>query len=124
MKLIAMRTRYLGLPLLLAVSACVEQGPDISETMSARANIPNQVLEINNTVVERRQYSAERNAYFGDLHVHTGYSFDAYAFGTTATPYDAYRYAKGEPLAHPSGCLLYTSPSPRDLSTSRMPSSA
>ena len=23
-----------------------------------------------------------------------------------------------------SGCLLYTSPSPRDLSTSRMPSSA
>ena len=24
----------------------------------------------------------------------------------------------------PTGCLLYTSPSPRDLSTSRMPSSA
>ena len=24
----------------------------------------------------------------------------------------------------PRGCLLYTSPSPRDLSTSRMPSSA
>ena len=27
-------------------------------------------------------------------------------------------------LQHQSGCLLYTSPSPRDLSTSRMPSSA
>ena len=27
-------------------------------------------------------------------------------------------------LAHPEPCLLYTSPSPRDLSTSRMPSSA
>ena len=26
--------------------------------------------------------------------------------------------------ARPSNCLLYTSPSPRDLSTSRMPSSA
>ena len=26
--------------------------------------------------------------------------------------------------AIPKGCLLYTSPSPRDLSTSRMPSSA
>ena len=25
---------------------------------------------------------------------------------------------------NPNGCLLYTSPSPRDLSTSRMPSSA
>ena len=27
-------------------------------------------------------------------------------------------------LGHTQGCLLYTSPSPRDLSTSRMPSSA
>lgn len=45
----------------------------------------------------------ERNAYFGDLHVHTGYSFDAYAFGTTAMPDDAYRYAKGQPLDHPNG---------------------
>ena len=27
-------------------------------------------------------------------------------------------------FVHFSGCLLYTSPSPRDLSTSRMPSSA
>ncbi|CAA0095633.1 Uncharacterised protein [Halioglobus japonicus] len=45
----------------------------------------------------------DRNAYFGDLHVHTEYSFDAYSFGTTATPYDAYRYARGEPIVHPSG---------------------
>ena len=29
-----------------------------------------------------------------------------------------------EPLELPNDCLLYTSPSPRDLSTSRMPSSA
>src|SRR5210317_427054 len=45
----------------------------------------------------------QRSAYFGDLHVHTEYSLDAYNFGTTATPYDAYRYAKGEAIAHPSG---------------------
>ena len=29
-----------------------------------------------------------------------------------------------EKLGYTKGCLLYTSPSPRDLSTSRMPSSA
>lgn len=45
----------------------------------------------------------ERKAYFGDLHVHTTYSFDAYAFGTLATPYDAYRFAKGEAIANPGG---------------------
>lgn len=94
---------WLLAPVVMSLGACMEQGPDISETMSSRAAIPSQVLEINNTILDRRQYSAERNAYFGDLHVHTGYSFDAYAFGTVATPYDAYRYAKGEPLAHPSG---------------------
>ena len=30
----------------------------------------------------------------------------------------------GSLLTHTNACLLYTSPSPRDLSTSRMPSSA
>jgi hypothetical protein len=47
--------------------------------------------------------SKERRAYFGDLHVHTTYSFDGYAFGTLATPYDAYRFAKGEAIANPAG---------------------
>ena len=45
----------------------------------------------------------ERNAYYGDLHVHTAYSFDGYAFGTLATPYDAYRFAKGEAIKNPAG---------------------
>ena len=47
--------------------------------------------------------NAARSAYFGDLHVHTAYSFDAFAFGTIATPYDAYRYAQGEAIQHPGG---------------------
>ena len=44
-----------------------------------------------------------RNAYFGDLHTHTNYSFDAFLNGTRNTPDDAYRYAQGEALTHPAG---------------------
>ncbi len=44
-----------------------------------------------------------RRAFYGDLHVHTEYSFDGYAMGTQATPYDAYRFAKGEAITNPGG---------------------
>ncbi len=44
-----------------------------------------------------------RNAYFGDLHVHTKHSFDAYLFQVRATPDDAYRFAKGEAIQHAGG---------------------
>ena len=37
---------------------------------------------------------------------------------------DRYKLPSVDPLFDPSTCLLYTSPSPRDNTTSRMPSSA
>jgi hypothetical protein len=39
-----------------------------------------------------------RNAYFGQLHLHTGMSFDAYILGTRIYPEDAYRYAQGDEI--------------------------
>ena len=44
-----------------------------------------------------------KNAYFGDLHIHTSNSFDAYTFGTLSTPELAYKYAQGESISHPTG---------------------
>jgi len=41
---------------------------------------------------------SDRVALFGDLHVHTGQSFDAFISSVRATPEDAYRFAKGEKL--------------------------
>jgi hypothetical protein len=39
-----------------------------------------------------------RNAYFGDTHLHTGLSFDAYILRTNTRPNDSYAYAKGQPV--------------------------
>lgn len=77
---------------------------DSQRTIGGDIQNNNAIMETNEEILALRgAANPERNAYFGDLHVHTGYSFDAFAFGTLATPYDAYRYAKGQALTHPSG---------------------
>ena len=53
------------------------------------------------------QGDPERNAYFGQTHVHTSWSFDAYVFGTTVTgPEEAYQFALGQPIKHPGGYMV------------------
>jgi Protein of unknown function (DUF3604) len=51
-------------------------------------------------------YSAEKHALFGELHVHTTVSFDAFVYNVKATPDDAYRYARGMPIQHTSGDMI------------------
>ena len=47
--------------------------------------------------------AAETQLYFGDVHLHSSYSTDAYATGnTTVTPDQAYRFARGIPVLHPA----------------------
>ncbi len=45
----------------------------------------------------------DRQALFGETHLHTNLSFDAFIFGNRNGPDEAYRFAKGETLKHPAG---------------------
>ncbi len=95
-----------GLTVLIAACDTEEQvstappepaAPDTASAETAETPIP--------AVTEGKTagYSATRNAYFGDLHIHTRNSFDAYIFNVRRTADDAYRFAKGETVPHPSG---------------------
>ncbi|MFQ5515413.1 MAG: DUF3604 domain-containing protein [Myxococcota bacterium] len=44
-------------------------------------------------------YAPLRRPFFGDTHVHTRFSFDAWVQGTRVSPGEAYRFARGEPLS-------------------------
>ena len=60
-------------------------------------------------------YSISKNVYFGDLHIHTKNSFDAYIFNVRTTPADVYRFASGETLKHPGGYDMTLSGPPLDF---------
>lgn len=95
---------------LIGLSACSSE-ETVGLQLPSDPNAPlktrfavNEVFVADTKTLDRRVTSnPDRNAYFGDLHVHTGYSFDAYPFGTVALPADAYRYARGERIRHPGG---------------------
>ena len=46
------------------------------------------------------------NVYFGDLHIHSSLSADAYLFGNRRDLDDTYRFAKGESTALASGEVI------------------
>ena len=98
-----------ALATLLAACSGSEQGLNDAQTdetvgLAGGGQATGNLLPVNEEILDfRPDPNPSRNAYFGDLHVHTAYSFDAYAFGTTSTPDDAYRYARGIALDHPSG---------------------
>ncbi len=81
----------LAAAVLVAVAGCAREPAEGAAAAPAPADSPTTAP------------NPQRNAYFGDLHVHTRFSFDAYIFNVRATPDDAYRFAKGEAISHPNG---------------------
>ena len=92
------------LPLLLSVLvlACSpDPGTERAESASVAAvgKAPSEA----NAGADTIESNPERNAYFGDLHVHTVYPSMPTCSAPGAGPDDAYRFAKGGTLEHAAG---------------------
>jgi hypothetical protein len=60
------------------------------------------VISLSSAVHAATQDTYTTNLYWGDTHLHTPYSFDAFLNGNyEGSPDDPYRWAKGEPVVHP-----------------------
>ncbi len=104
MKINSTRLATFGLPLaihglLLTALLAQEPGGDAGQLNKEKAA----------EAFKKRPYSpyADRKfptrPFFGDTHLHTGFSFDAGAFGCRLTPRDAYRFARGEQIMASTG---------------------
>jgi len=61
-------------------------------------------LSVASVVSALAQPNPERNAYFGETHIHTSWSVDAWVMGNRLTgPAEALKYAQGETIKHPMG---------------------
>lgn len=79
------------------------------------ASASNSAVTRNSDVSNAPAPNPLRNVYFGDLHLHTRNSFDAYIFNVRATPEDAYAYAKGQSIKHAMGFDLRLTTGPLDF---------
>ena len=89
---------YLGLIFVFQYACNTDSKKNAPETMDTTANTTEQA--------QLTQSNTDKNAYFGDLHIHTSWSFDAFVFNVKIDPDDAYRFGKGEAIDHVGGKLI------------------
>jgi hypothetical protein len=79
----------------MSLAGCATTGSENDITPCTGVDCPNS--DGSTQPAKCASYSPTRHAYFGDLHSHTGFSFDARSYDTVVTPADAYAFAKGAP---------------------------
>lgn len=102
--MISVITRALLIGISLALANCGDPASQSEQTETPAVEDPAETVATTETVTADDStcdnFAETRIPLFGDLHVHTSFSFDAAAMYTRATPDDAHRYAKGEPIPY------------------------
>jgi Protein of unknown function (DUF3604) len=82
---------------LLVLAACSkkEAAPAVAETQATQSAAA--------STADLPPPNPENNAYFGAVHVHTGWSFDGFTNGSKTTPSDAYAWAQGKSITGSGG---------------------
>ena len=93
-----LRTTFSGL--VLAVASAFLPAAPLAEATEVTAEQAGSQPESGTSRVEHYPL---REAYFGDLHVHTSWSTDALVGGNRVGPRAAYRFARGEAVELPNG---------------------
>ena len=98
-----MSYRVLAVCLIVAACGCGQSRTDDGAEVESQAGAGAVAAEAGTTETPAVIADPRRNAYFGDTHIHTVLSFDAFLMGTRRTPDDAYEFAKGAAIEHASG---------------------
>lgn len=96
---------------LLALVAC-QNAQDIHDNATPTEKVATPTSEPAPAPITR---NPDKTAFFGDLHVHTRNSFDAFIFGTRADADAAYRFAKGETIDNGVGHNIQLDGPPLDF---------
>jgi hypothetical protein len=79
----------------ILVSACKQNVKSPKESESKKTS--------SKAKARTADYNPFKNAYFGETHLHTGWSFDEAIYNVKLGPENTYRHARGEKVLHPNG---------------------
>jgi len=76
----------------------IDEGRERPVEPPAHMDTPDRTARLDRSTVP----PSTRRAFFGDLHLHTALSFDAWTFGTKLLPDQAYKFGRGETVMVPA----------------------
>src|SRR5271166_3734360 len=78
--------------------------PEATQKSNLKAGLALGAVVMLTTLPAFGEANPDRDAYFGETHIHTSWSVDAWVMGNRLTgPDEAYKYAQGQVIKHPLG---------------------